>query len=455
MQRWRSGRLSAAAAWLAALLLASSVTAEAQEVAGREKLRAFGNQEFRKEVIAVTDGVYVAVGYSMANATLIVGNGGTIIVDTTSNLDDAQAVRAEFAKISRAPVRAIIYTHSHPDHTGGATVFAATDRPDVYSHQLFVDRVPDLGRAGRDGGDQFGSTLPDALYINAGTGTEFGRPSGPAAMKTGVLLPTKTFSTDRLALTIAGVRMDLLHTPGETSDGVSVWLPDKRVLLTGDLLLKAFPNLYAIRGAAPRPVEQWVASLTKLVALRAEHIVPGHTRPVLGEANAAAALTAYRDGIKSIFDQTVEGMKRGERPDELVAHVKLPPPLADSPYLQQYYGTVEWSVRAIYSDRLGWFDGNATHLFPLPEADRARRIVALAGGVAQTLSRARDALDAQDFRWAAELTDCVLAVDANNADAKRLKARALTELGERQTSANARNYYLSVAQYLVRGLPPP
>ena len=41
--------------------------------------------------------------------------------------------------------------------------------PKIYSHQLFVDRVPDVGRAGRDGGDQFGSTLPDALYINGGS----------------------------------------------------------------------------------------------------------------------------------------------------------------------------------------------------------------------------------------------------------------------------------------------
>jgi uncharacterized sulfatase len=118
-------------------------------------------------------------------------------------------------------------------------------------------------------------------------------------MKTGPLPPTRTFSGDRLSLTIGGVRMDLLHTPGETNDGLSVWLPEKRVLLTGDLFLKAFPNLYAIRGAAPRPVMQWVASLTKLVALGPEHVVPGHTRPVSGAANAREALTAYRDGIKS------------------------------------------------------------------------------------------------------------------------------------------------------------
>ena len=80
--------------------------------------------------------MYVAVGYSLANAILIVGDGGTIIVDTTTKLDDAQAVKAAFAKISGAPVRAIIYTHSHPDHTGGASVFAGTDRPEIYSHQL-------------------------------------------------------------------------------------------------------------------------------------------------------------------------------------------------------------------------------------------------------------------------------------------------------------------------------
>jgi alkyl sulfatase BDS1-like metallo-beta-lactamase superfamily hydrolase len=116
---------------------------------------------------------------------------------------------------------------------------------------------------------------------------------------------------------------------------------------------------------------------------------------------------------------------------------------------------VEWSVRAIYSAHLGWFDGNPTHLFPLPEKDRAQKVVALAGGVPKVLSSARDALAHAEFRWAAELTDFVLAVDAANVDAKRLKAQALTQLGERQTSANARNYYLSVAQFLLRDLPPP
>jgi alkyl sulfatase BDS1-like metallo-beta-lactamase superfamily hydrolase len=198
----------------------------------------------------------------------------------------------------------------------------------------------------------------------------------------------------------------------------------------------------------------WIASLEKMLDLGAASLVPEHMRPVMGADSVRAALTAYRDGIKSVLDQTIEGIRRGERPDEVVQHVKLPPPLADNPDLQEYYGSVAWSVRAIYADSVGWFDGNATNLFPLPEKDRAARIIGLSGGAAQVLSRARDALAAGDFQWAAELADYVLAVDSGNVEAKRSKAQALTELGERQLNATARNYYLSSAQYLLRDLPP-
>ena len=217
----------------------------------------------------------------------------------------------------------------------------------------------------------------------------------------------------------------------------------------GRQLLPRVPNVAPIRGSRLRSPDAWLASLTRVIALNPEHVVPSHTRPVLGAAAAGAALTAYRDGLKSVIDQSLDGIRKGERPDELVAHVKLPPALAANPYLQEFYGGVEWTVRGIYADQAGWFDGNATNLFPLPEKDRATRLVALIGGVDRVLAQGRTALAANDFTWAAELADYVLVNDPSHRDARRLKAAALTELAERQVNAIARNYYLTTAQFLL------
>ena len=82
--------------------------------------------EFNQEVIEVTDGVYVAIGFGLANCILLEGDDGVVIVDAMESEEAAVTVKEAFSKITSKPVKAIIYTHYHPDHTNGATCLLYT-----------------------------------------------------------------------------------------------------------------------------------------------------------------------------------------------------------------------------------------------------------------------------------------------------------------------------------------
>ncbi|WP_202958999.1 alkyl/aryl-sulfatase [Dickeya chrysanthemi] len=444
MRNFAMFRIGVVAATVSILSMTQWANAD-DGLAGREKLTAH-SKEFQKRVIEVTDGVYTAVGYSASNVTLIQGEDGSIIIDTSANPVDAQNILAAFGSRLKQPVKAIIYTHNHPDHTGGTSAFVGKGSPDIYSHKLLTTAKADTGRGRRDGGDAFGTQLPDEDFINAGTQLEYGRVTPHT--RVGYIPPNSTFDGDEKSLRISGVALQLIHTPGEADENISVWLPERKVLIAGDILLKTFPNIAPLRGLPTRPVDKWVVSLDKLIALNPKYIVPGHMGVILNSSDANDALTAYRDGIKFVYEKTMDGIAKGKTPDELVEEVKLPEKLAKHPYLQEFYGTVAWSVRGIYSQNAGWFDGNPTRIFPLSDKERAGKIVALAGGREEMLKTAASALKNQEFQWAAEQADYLLALDKNDKPAIDVKIRALRALGEQQMNATARNYYLTVANTL-------
>lgn len=408
-------------------------------------------KRFTKRVEKVTENIYCAVGYGLANSTLIVTDAGNIIVDTTEGIETAAEVKKEFDKISPLPTIAVIYTHGHPDHINGASVFA-DDKTEIYANKLTLDFIQTQYNQLNSileirGARQFGVFLQPEHYPYSGL--------GPALKLSGtkkIMVPTTVFE-DAVKLQFGSTVMQLVSAPGETEDQIFIWLPEEKVLLGADNYYPAFPNLYTIRGTSPRPVLQWVYSLDKMRALQAEYLVLGHTEPVYGKDKIAELLTIYRDGIQYIHDSTVRGMNAGKTVDELVEEISLPESLASYEELRELYGSISQSVRAIYSGYLGWFDGNASNLEQLSSRAFAQKMADLAGGNNRLLKEATNAVENGEFQWAAQLADMLLSLLPENDQALQVKIRALTELGLRSYNSNNRSYYLSQAKELQNGVP--
>ncbi len=222
--------------------------------------------EFKQEIIKVTDGVYVATGFGLANSILLEGQDGVVIVDVMESVEAAIPVKSAFDNITKKPVKAIIYTHYHADHVFGAGIFTENKNMDVYSHKKTLDELDRVTAVTQEitykrAMRMFGTFLKNGELENCGIGP-FLKFNDKTTMS--YIRPNKTFSDETLKVSIADINLELLHAPGETDDQIVVWLPDKKVLIGADNYYKSFPNLYTIRGTSYRDVLAWVRSLDKM-----------------------------------------------------------------------------------------------------------------------------------------------------------------------------------------------
>lgn len=410
------------------------------------------SHEFRKDVIELAPGIHTAVGYAASNSHMLVGDDSVVIIDTTETTKAAENILTEYRKITNKPVSVIIYTHSHRDHISGASVFAAGGDPEIYASALFssdlvgVDKdrpAPNKALMNRTR-HQFGMGLAfPEQRVNLGCGPG-DRPM--EGMGAGFMQPKTLIEPPGASITACGYDLELIHVPGETADHLAVWLKDQGILFCGDNFYKSFPNLYAIRGTPYRDFNAWADSLDILADLDAEILAPGHSRPVFGKSAVREVLTDYRDAIRHVIKETADGMNQGLTPDELAHRVTLPDHLAGKPHLQEFYGKVSWSVRAYFAGTLGWFDGNPTNLNRLAPADRSARIIELAGGSKPFLNAMQEAVNGEEWQWALELCDHLIAADKHTLYAMKQKSNCLRALADEEINATARNYYLVAAQ---------
>ncbi len=411
----------------------------------------------------VTDGIWQLRGFDIANMTLIQGKSGWIVVDPLTSRESAAAALAfARAQLGDHPVSAMIFTHSHVDHFGGALGVvsareAAERKLPIVAPQGFVEEATSenimVGTAmARRSAYQFGKDLdrsPTGL-LDTGLGKNV------AYGTIGILTPTQFITEPTQEMTLDGARFVFHNVPGaEAPAELTFSLPEMKAYCGAENVVQTMHNLLPIRGAKVRDALRWSRYLDEALvqAADADVLFAQHNWPVWGRERISAQLTQQRDTYKYTHDQTVRLINAGYTPREIADKVQLPKSLQGAFGSRGYYGDLRHNVKAVYQFYIGAYDGNPAALNPLPPEESAKRYVELAGGAAKAIAAAQKAFDAGDYRWAAELLDHVVFAEHDNTAAKELLARTYEQMGYQAESATWRNAYLTGAAELRHGPP--
>jgi alkyl sulfatase BDS1-like metallo-beta-lactamase superfamily hydrolase len=438
----RGVRLAMAA--MVSALLSSNPAALAREKASvNAELHAYHDRFRTPRLVQVKPGIYVAHAYGLANFTFIEGRRGIIAIDTGWFAHEMSDALRDLRKITDKPISAIIYTHAHPDHTGGAGLLVQEGRDiPIYAPAGFSE--PEWDRAGR----QFGISLERAvsqlgLFLKDVGEDPDGGGVGPSPIMGGRQFrePTRLIET-RQDIEIDGIRFTMIPAGMDVANGMMVWMGDQRILWCGDTVTGVFPILETPRYVPSRNPEKMAESfdLALALALAPEVVIPGHGRLLLDKADARDVLIANRNLSRFLIDQVDRLIDDGLGVEEIVHRIVVPERLTEHPDLQPFYHRRDWMIRGLVMKRLGW----NTEMLDLVREDgvaEAQDLVGLVGR--EKLEQGFHlAFDSGKYRWAARLARWLMLADGAPGD-RELYYAALGKVAEVTLAANERAYLLT------------
>ena len=416
----------------------------------------------------VVPGVYQVRGLDIANMTLVEGDSGVVVVDTLTSIEGARAaMELYFKHRGKKPVTAVIFTHTHTDHWGGARgvlddATLASGKVPIIAPNLFMEHaVSENIIAGpamlRRAQYQFGPFLAKGTrgQVDCGLGKTM------AAGGVTLLRPSDLIIATGDKRVIDGVEFEFQMAPNsEAPAEMHFYVPRYKLLNLAENCTHNFHNLLPFRGADVRDALAWSKYLNEALSLwggKAEAMCGQHHWPVWGKERVDTMIRQQRDLYKFAHDQTIRLMNHGLTATEIAETIRLPESLEGAWHTRGYYGHIRHNVKAIYQKYLGWYDANPVNLDPLPPVEAGRKYVEYMGGGEAILARAAKDFAKGEFRFVAQALSHLVFAEPDNQAARALLADTFEQLGYAAESSTWRNAYLFGAQELRQGMPktPP
>jgi alkyl sulfatase BDS1-like metallo-beta-lactamase superfamily hydrolase len=333
----------------------------------------------------------------------------------------------------KTPVHTIFLTHGHLDHALTLNqVFEENEKkgcpgPRVIAHRNLVKR--------------FNRYRMLAGYHDHINRIQFAVPEGISAFPLPQRYPDITFDQS-LSLSIGGLDFHAFHELGETDDALWVWVPGKKAVFAGDMVIMGMPNV-GNPFKVQRYTLEWAEGLEAMVAKEPEILIPGHSPIIQGKEKIRKQLLTVSRALRYLHDEVVKRLNAGMWYEDILHEVDLPEDLKSSAHLAPVYGCPKFVVHGLLRQYTGWYDGNPSNLFPPKRVEIQKEIASLIGK-GEVIKKAVDLKEKGRTAMALQFVDMALSADPDPVEEiklHRLKGELLGLMGDNEPSYIARNIF--------------